>query len=84
MRVPSLVLIAILAALAASPRAGQSPRNTGAPETFSANAKVSRAAGAIAGTIPNQIQRYTPDFDRNAVVSAREGGGYPAVLTALR
>lgn len=83
MRVPSLVLIAILA-LAASPRAGQSPRNTGAPETFSANAQVKGAAGAIAATIQIQIQRYTPDFDRNAVESALKGGGYPAFLTALR
>jgi hypothetical protein len=82
-RVPSLVLIGVLA-LAASPRAGQSPRNTGAPETFSANAQVKGAAGAIAATIQIQIQRYTPDFDRNAVESALKGGGYPAFLTALR
>lgn len=83
MRVPSLVLIGLMA-LAASPRAVQTPRNSGAPETFSANAQVKAAAGAIAATILIDIQRYTPDFDRTAVESALKGGGYPAFLTALR
>ena len=83
MRVPSLVLIGVLA-LAASPRAVQSPRNSGAPETFTANAQVKGAAGAIAATIQIQIQRYTPDFDRTSVESALKGGGYPSFLTALR
>ena len=83
MRVPALVLIGLMA-LAASPRAGQTPRNSGAPETFSANAQAKGAAGAIAATILIDIQRYTPDFDRTAVESALKGGGYPAFLTALR
>ena len=83
MRVPSLVLIGVLA-LAASPRAVQSPRNSGAPETFTANAQVKGAAGAIAATIQIQIQRYSPDFDRTSVESALKGGGYPSFLTALR
>jgi hypothetical protein len=82
-RVPSLVLIGVLA-LAASPRAVQSPRNSGAPETFTANAQVKGAAGAIAATIQIQIQRYSPDFDRTSVESALKGGGYPSFLTALR
>jgi hypothetical protein len=82
-RVPSLVLIGLMA-LAASPSARQSPRNSGAPETFSANAQVKGAAGAIAATIQIQIQRYTPDFDRTAVEAALKSGGYPSFLTALR
>ena len=82
-RVPALVLIGLIA-LSASPRAGQTPRNSGAPETFSANAQVKGAAGAIAATILIDIQRYTPDFDRSAVESALKGGGYPEFLTALR
>jgi hypothetical protein len=82
-RVLSLVLIGVLA-LAASPRAVQSPRNSGAPETFTANAQVKGAAGAIAATIQIQIQRYSPDFDRTSVESALKGGGYPSFLTALR
>ena len=83
MRVSCLVLVGLMA-LAATPSARQTPRNSGAPETFSANAQVKGAAGAIAATIQIQIQRYTPDFDRTSVESALKGGGYPSFLTALR
>lgn len=83
MRAPTLVLIGLMA-LAASPSAVQSPRNSGAPETFSANAQATSGAGAIAATIQIQIQRYTPDFDRTAVETALKSGGYPSFLTALR
>lgn len=83
MRISASLLIGLLA-LAASPGAAQSPRNSGAPETFSANAQAQGAAGAIAATIQIQIQRYSPDFDRTSVESALKGGGYPAFLTALR
>ena len=60
------------------------PRNSGAPETFSANAQVASGAGAIAATIQIQINRYSPDFDRKSVEGALKGGGYPSFLTALR
>lgn len=83
MRVSSVVLMGLVA-LAISPAAAQTPRNAGAPETFSANAQVASAAGAIAATIQIQIQRYSPDFDRKSVESALKGGGYPAFLSALR
>ena len=83
MRVPSVVLMGFLG-LAMSPVAAQTPRNAGAPETFSANAQVAGAAGAMAATIQIQIQRYSPDFDRKSVESALKGGGYPSFLTALR
>ncbi len=83
MRVPSVLLMGLVA-LAMSPVAAQTPRNSGAPETFSANAQVAGAAGAIAATIQIQIQRYSPDFDRKSVESALKGGGYPSFLTALR
>ena len=82
-RVPSVLLVGLVA-LAMSPVAAQSPRNSGAPEIFNANAQVSGAAGAIAATIQIQIQRYSPDFDRKSVESALKGGGYPSFLTALR
>jgi hypothetical protein len=82
-RVSSVVLMALVA-LAMSPAAAQTPRNAGAPETFSANAQVASGAGAIAATIQIQIQRYSPDFDRKSVESALKGGGYPAFLSALR
>jgi len=85
-RVSSVALIAGIAlmALTASPGAQQTPRNAGAPEVFSANANVKGAAGAISATILVDINRYSPDFDRESVEKALKGGGYPAFLTALR
>ena len=83
MRVPSLVLVGVLA-LVASASARQTPRNAGAPEAFTAQANVKGAAGAISATIQIQIDRYSPDFDRTSVEGALKGGGYPAFLTALR
>jgi hypothetical protein len=82
-RVPSVVLMGLMT-LAMLPAAAQTPRNSGAPETFSANAQVASGAGAIAATIQIQIQRYTPDFDRTSVETALKGGGYPSFLSALR
>jgi hypothetical protein len=82
-RFSSLAVVALLA-LAASPSAQQSPRNVGAPETFTANAQAKGAAGAIAATIQIQINRYTPDFDRTSVETALKGGGYPSFLSAIR
>lgn len=83
MRVPSLAFLAVLA-LAASPLAQQTPRNAGAPEVFTANANVKGAAGAISATIQIDINRYSPDFDRESVEKALKGGGYPSFLGALR
>lgn len=83
MRVPYLIPLGVVA-LAVSQGAAQSPRNSGAPETFTANAQARAAAGALAATILIDIQRYTPEFDRTAVEAALKGGGYPAFLTALR
>jgi len=82
-RVPSFVLIGLMA-LSVSHGAAQSPRNSGAPETFSANAQVKAGAGSLAATIQIDIQRYTPDFDRTAVETALKQGGYPGFVTALR
>ena len=72
MRVSSVALIAGIAlmALTASPGAQQTPRNAGAPEVFSANANVKGAAGAISATILVDINRYSPDFDRESVEKA--------------
>ena len=83
MRVPSFVLIGLMT-LSVSHGAAQSPRNSGAPETFSANAQAKAGAGSVAATIQIQIQRYTPDFDRTAVETALKQGGYPGFVTALR
>ena len=83
MRVPSLVLVGLMT-FSVSHGAAQSPRNSGAPETFSANAQAKAGAGSVAATIQIQIQRYTPDFDRTAVETALKQGGYPGFVTALR
>ena len=83
MRIPPLVLIGFMA-LSVSQGAAQSPRNSGAPETFGASVQAKVAPGAIAARIQIDIQRYTPDFDRTAVETALKQGGYPAFVTALR
>jgi hypothetical protein len=82
-RVSSLVLVGLMACSVSHVDA-QSPRNSGAPETFSANAQAKAGAGSVAATIQIHIQRYTPDFDRTAVETALKQGGYPAFVTALR
>ena len=83
MRVPSLVLTGLVA-LSFVSVAAQTPRNDGAPETFTATAEVKAATGAITAAIQIHIRRYTPDFDRTAVETALKSGGYPAFVTALR
>ena len=84
MRVQSLVMIGLLSLAVPAAAQTTTPRNSGAPETFSANAQVKGAAGAIAATIQLQIDRYTPEFDRTSVEGGLKGGGYPAFLAALR
>jgi hypothetical protein len=69
--------------MAAAPGGAQSAKSA-APETFSATAKITGRAGAIAAEMQIHIQRYTPDFDRNEVESALKTGGYPKFLTAVR
>jgi hypothetical protein len=80
--VATLVITAV--ALTAAAPAAQSGRQVGAPETFTANANVAGATGAVAATVQVVIQRYTPDADRTAVEAALKNGGYPGFLTALR
>lgn len=60
-------------------------QSKGAPETFTANLHVTGAsAGAAAATIQIDIQRYTPEKDRQVVEAALKSGGYEAFLAALR
>ena len=77
--------LALAAMIAPAPAdAGGGAQNTGAPETITANAHVAGPNGAAATRITMQIDRYTPDADREAVTQALKQGGYPAFLTALR
>ena len=84
MRALSLLLIGVCVC-AAAPVGAQQPGGAGAPETFSANAQAgNRAGSAVSASIQIHIERYTPDFDRNAVQEALRIGGYPGFLPALR
>jgi len=76
----ALVILAITAGAALS-------QQKGAPESFTANLQATggtAAGGAGAATIQVNVQRYTPEADRNAVASALKSGGYAAFLTALK
>jgi hypothetical protein len=59
-------------------------RNSGAPETFIANAQGKGGGGASAATLQNHMERYTPESDRMAVEAALKQGGYQAFVPALR
>ena len=82
MRVAFLVLSVVC--LAAAPPTGQYRGSLGAPETFSAEARVRGAPGVAAAAVHIVIQRYTPDSERAAMERALESGGYPAFLATLR
>ena len=75
-----------LMALAMSPAAAQTPtpRNAGAPETFTANAQVASGAGAIAATIQIRFSDTARTSTARRSKEALKGGGYAAFLTALR
>jgi hypothetical protein len=80
----SMIVPAVVLTVAATPGVVFSQGPT-APETFTANLQVAGAnAGAAAATITIDVQRYSPDAEREAVASALKTGGYPAFLTALR
>jgi hypothetical protein len=85
MTLPGLSLTVALAAILAPmvTEAGQAKKIT-APETLTANAHVTGVAGAAATRITMQIDRYSPEADRDAVALALKRGGYPAFLAALR
>ena len=55
-----------------------------APESFRVNANVVSGGGAAASTFLVQIDQYTPDKEREAVVEALKTGGYASFLTTLR
>jgi hypothetical protein len=70
---------------AVAPVVAQAPQGAGAPETFSANARAENAAGvAVSAPIVIHVNRYTPEFDRNAVLEGLRVGGYPGFIPALR
>lgn len=78
----AMLVLALLVPQKTKP--GQIRRPT-APESFRATAKVANEAGlAGAAFVDVQIDKYTPDAERDALVSTFKSGGLPALVTALR
>jgi hypothetical protein len=80
----TLALVGILAPTPTMPDAAAQARKMTAPETITANAHVVGSTGAAATRVTMQIDRYSPEADRNAVADALKHGGYSGFLTALR
>lgn len=62
----------------------QKTREFKAPETFSANFNVATSEASAAGIATIQIDQYTRDGDREAMLTALKTGGQAALLKALR
>jgi hypothetical protein len=75
-------LLALIASTLPSP-AVQSRRDP-VPESFTATAQFLGPAGSGAATLKIRVERYTPEAEREAVLQALKGGGYPAFVQALR
>ncbi len=79
------LIVFVLSLYATIPAVAQQPRSPGTSETFSGNARAENAAGvAVSAPIVVHVDRYTPDFDRDAVLEALRVGGYPGFIPALR
>ena len=84
MRVLSLMLfgLCLCAAVAAD---AQQAKSAGAPETFGGTARAENSVGVtVSSPVLVHIERYTPEFDRNAVAEALRVGGYPGFVPALK
>ena len=79
----SSVSLLALVALAVPSTPGQS-RKQPLPESFTATAQFIGTGGSAATTLKINVQRYTPDAEREAVVQALKQGGYPGFVLALR
>ena len=87
MRIPRFTLAALSFVLVTSPLVrAQAPAPAPVPaaaETYTAVLQVKGQATAST-TIRIDLQRYTPDRDREPVENGLKYGGYPAFLAALR
>jgi hypothetical protein len=60
-------------------------RRPTAPETFRAQAKATSDAGlAGAAYVDMQIDKYSPDAERDAMLAALKSAGYPALVDMIR
>jgi hypothetical protein len=83
-RLWSLMLFGLYLA-AARPVVAQPANGASVPETFGAKAQAENAAGvSVSAPTVIRIERYTPEFDRNAVLEGLRVGGYPGFISALR
>jgi hypothetical protein len=80
----SIAMIVFALLVPQKQKPGQVRRPT-APETFRATAKVANQAGlAGAAFVDVQVDKYTADADRDAMIATFKSGGFPALVTALR
>lgn len=78
-----LCAAAVAAALAPPVRAAQRRTQT-APETFSSPMQARSEVGAASAMVSIQIDRYTPEAERQKITDALKFRGYPGALAALR
>jgi hypothetical protein len=66
--------------------AGRAAQRDGpsAPEAFNCQLQARTSAAGAATTLRIQLDRYTPDRDRQIVTDAMTYGGYPGFLKAVR
>ena len=84
MRVLSLMLFGLCLCAAVTADAQQA-KSAGAPETFGGTARAENSVGVtVSSPVLVHIERYTPEFDRNAVAEALRVGGYPGFVPALK
>ena len=84
MRVLSLMLFGLCLCAAVTADAQQA-KSAGAPETFGGTAQAENSVGVtVSSPVLVHIERYTPEFDRNAVAEALRVGGYPGFVPALK
>lgn len=77
----SVTMMLVMAVVSVS---AQRPRPYTAPETFTSDIQSGRGNSAVASKISVQIDRYTHEQDRKAILDALTTGGYPMFLQALR
>ena len=78
-----LTVACLSLAVAASAPLLSSLAQGGAPETFNAKAQVTGMGGAGAPVVI-EVNRYTPDPERNAVEGALKTGGFAGFVAALK
>jgi len=81
-RTSVLVLAAAYASVAVV--AAQRPKPYTAPEAFTSDVQGKSGNSAVVSKINIQIDRYTPEQDRQGIAAALTAGGYPKLLETLR